>query len=138
MSGLLDTAATGLLDTSVVIDLSDPAVAEALPEESAVSAITLAELSWGASKASDAVERAARQMRLQELDSRFAALPFDAVAARSYGPCVAAVASIGRTHRSRIADLMTAATAHANGLVLYTRNPDDFKGLESLIQLVSI
>ena len=37
----------GLLDTSVVLDWDDPAVAAALPEEVAVCAITLAELAAG-------------------------------------------------------------------------------------------
>ena len=36
---------------------------------------------------------------------------------------------IGRSRRRRVADLLIAATAHANGLPLYTRNPDDFDGL---------
>ena len=38
---------SGLLDTSVVIDWDTPDVAEALPDESAVSSITLAELAAG-------------------------------------------------------------------------------------------
>jgi predicted nucleic acid-binding protein len=45
---------------------------------------------------------------------------------------------IDRSHRRRIADLLTAATAHANGLPLYTRNPDDFGGLEKLIEIVGV
>jgi predicted nucleic acid-binding protein len=51
---------------------------------------------------------------------------------------VAAVAGTGRTHRSRLADLLIAAVAHANGLTLYTRNPSDFVGLESLIHVVAV
>jgi predicted nucleic acid-binding protein len=31
------------------------------------------------------------------------------------------------------AGLLIAATAHANGLALYSRNPDDFAGLGDLI-----
>jgi predicted nucleic acid-binding protein len=33
---------------------------------------------------------------------------------------------------------MIAATAHANGLALDTRNPEDFTGLDDLITVVSI
>ena len=57
---------------------------------------------------------------------------------RSYGQIVAAVAQTGRSHRRRVADLLIAATAHANGLVLYTRNPDDFAGLGDLIRVIGI
>ena len=35
-------------------------------------------------------------------------------------------------------DLLIAATAHANGLALYTRNPADFIGLEDLIQIIAV
>jgi hypothetical protein len=72
------------------------------------------------------------------VEAIFEPLPFDATAARSYGQVVAAVAGIGRSHRRRVADLLIAATAHANGLALYTRNPDDFAGLSGLVDIVGI
>ena len=68
----------------------------------------------------------------------FEPLPFDAVAARSYGLLVAAVVEAGRSHRSRVTDLLIAATAHANGLALYTRNRDDFAGLANLVAVVGV
>ncbi len=129
---------TGLLDTSVVIDWDDPAVTAALPEEVAVCAITLAELAAGPHLASSTSEGALRQARLQQLEATFEPLPFDAAAARSYGRIVAAVVETGRSHRRRIADLLIAATAHANGLALYTRNPDDFAGLSDLVEVINI
>ncbi len=43
--------------------------------------------------------------------------------------CVAAVPSSGQRERSRVADLLIAATALANDLPLFTRNSDDFNGL---------
>jgi len=129
---------SGLLDTSVVIDWDEPSVAAALPEESSVCAITLAELAAGPHLASSAAERARRQARLQQVEATFEPLAFDAVAARSYGQLVAAVADSGRSHRRRIADLLIAATAHANGLALYTRNPDDFAGLEDLLPVIGL
>jgi predicted nucleic acid-binding protein len=128
----------GLLDTSVVIDWDDPAVSTALPDEAAISAVTLAELTSGPHLAADGDERARRQARLQQVEATFDAIVFDAAAARSYGQVVAAVVEIGRSDRRRIADLLIAATAHANGLPLYTRNPDDFDGLGKLIEIIGV
>ena len=51
---------------------------------------------------------------------------------------MAAVAATGRSHRPRVADLLTAAVAHANGLALFTRNPSDFVGLENLITVNAV
>jgi hypothetical protein len=129
---------SGLLDTSVVIDWHDPAVLLALPDEVAVSAITLAELAAGPHLAATPAEAARRQARLQEVESQLEPLPLDAAAARSYGQIVAGAVAAGGSHRPRVADLMIAATAHANGLALYTRNPGDFTGLDDLITVVSI
>ena len=129
---------SGLIDTSVVIDLDEPVVDAALPDEMRVSAITLAELASGPHFATTGSEAARRQSRLQQVEAIFETLAFDAAAARSYGQMVAAVTAAGRSHRSRVADLLIAATAHANGLTLYTRNPDDFVGLEDLLHIVAI
>jgi predicted nucleic acid-binding protein len=129
---------SGLLDTSVVIDWDDPAVLTALPDEVAVSAITFAELAAGPSLASSRTEGARRQARLQQVEATFEPLPFDVGAARSYGQVVAATVESGRSHRRRVADLLIAATAHANGLTLYTRNRDDFAGLDGLIEVIAI
>jgi predicted nucleic acid-binding protein len=129
---------TGLLDTSVVIDWDDPSVQRALPDEIAVSAVTLAELAAGPILASTVTVQSIRQARLQQTEATFEPIPFDAAAARSFGQIVAAVASTGRTHRSRMADLLIAAIAHANGLELYTRNPGDFVGLEELIHVITV
>jgi predicted nucleic acid-binding protein len=129
---------SGLLDTSVVIDWHDPEVIAALPDEMAISAITIAELVAGPLLARSPVERAKRQARLQEVESTLEPLPFDSTAARSYGLVVAAVVDQGRKPRSRFADLLIAATAHANGLDLYSRNPLDFAGLADLVRVVAV
>lgn len=128
----------GLLDTSVVVDRNDAALVAKLPDEPAISAITLAELTLGPLRAATVGERAVRQDRLQRVEAEFEPIPFDAEAARSYGHIAAAVAEIGRSHRRRMADLLIAATAHANRLPLYTRNPDDFAGLGKLISIVPV
>ena len=128
----------GILDTSVVIDLEkiDPA---ALPIEVAVTAITMAELAAGPHAATDADERARRQDRLQRAEAAFDPLPFDSEAARAYGRIYAAVASAGRKARgARVVNLLIAATACAQGLPLYTRNPADVRALGGLIEVVVV
>lgn len=125
----------GLLDTSVVIDL-DRITPTSLPGEVAVSALTLAELAAGPHATRDLEERARRQDRLQRAEATFAALPFDAKAARAYGRICAAIMAKGRKARGRRAvDLLIAATAIAEGLPLYTRNSEDFQGLSELLDV---
>jgi len=128
----------GILDTSVVIDLEllDPG---RLPIEVAVTAITMAELAAGPHAATDPVERARRQDRLQRAEAAFDPLPFDAAAARVYGRVYAAVSSVGRkARRPRAVDLLVAAIACGAGLPLYTRDVDDFRGLDGLIDVVAV
>jgi predicted nucleic acid-binding protein len=129
---------SGLLDTSVVIDWHDPSVIAGLPDEMAISAITAAELAAGPLLAATTIEAAKRQARLQEVESCLEPIPFDNGAARSYGLVVAAIMAHGRRPRSRFADLLIAATAHANRLDLYSRNAEDFAGLEDLVRVVAI
>lgn len=99
----------GLLDTSVVID-HDIVDASRLPDESAISSVTLAELAAGPHATRDAEERARRQDRLQWVAATWDPLPFDADAARVYGRVFAAVRAAGRTPRARLADLLIAST----------------------------
>ena len=129
---------SGLLDTSVVVDWHDPAVVAALPDAMAISAITAAELAAGPHLATTSGESAKRQVRLQEVEASLEPLPFDSAAVRSYGLVAAAVVRQGRHPRSRLADLLIAATAHANGLDLYTRNVQDFAGLEDVVRVIEI
>jgi predicted nucleic acid-binding protein len=128
----------GIIDTSVLIDLDQIELAD-LPEEMAISAITLAELAAGPHATTDPAERARRQDRLQRAEAAFEPLPVDADVARAYGRIYAAIAAAGRKARGRRAvDLLIAATAVASGLPLYTRNPDDFTGLSDLLEIISI
>lgn len=129
---------SGMIDTSVVIDWHDPSVVQALPDEMAISAITAAELAAGPHLAGTPREAANRQARLQEIESKLEPIPFDGAAVRSYGLVVAAIVEEGRRSRGRFADLLIAASAHANGLDLYTRNGADFRGLDHLVRVVEI
>lgn len=128
----------GLIDTSVVVDLDEIAPDE-LPVELAVSAVTMAELAAGPHATADPAERARRQDRLQRAESTFDPLPVDADVARAYGRVYAAVSASGRKARGRRAmDLLIAATALAAGLPLFTRNPDDFEGAGSVVEIVPV
>lgn len=130
--------ARGILDTSVVIDLEHIEPSR-LPIEVAVSAITMAELAAGPHATPDPEERARRQDRLQRAEAAFDPLPFDAEAARAYGRVYSAVAAAGRKARgARAIDLLLAAAACAAGLPLYTRNPDDFRAIGDLVEVVAV
>lgn len=123
----------GVLDTSVVIDL-DKIDSGRLPVEVAVTAITMAELAAGPHATADPAERARRQDRLQRAEAVFDPLPFDNSAARAYGRIYAAVLAAGRKARgARAENLLIAAVACSERLPLFTRNPDDFKALDSLV-----
>ena len=127
----------GVLDTSVVIDhdVIGPAL---LPEESAISAVTLAELAAGPHATENKDERARRQDRLQWATATWEPLPFDAESARMYGRMFAAARASGKSSRARLADLLIASTAAANGLPLYTRNPSDFDALTRILKVIGI
>jgi predicted nucleic acid-binding protein len=122
----------------VLIDL-ERLDAPVLSAEVAVSAISMAELAAGPHATADADERGRRQDRLQRAEAAFDPLPFDGEAARAYGRVYAAVSSSGRKARgARAVDLLIAATALALELPLYTRNPQDFRGLEDLLDIVPV
>lgn len=123
-----------VLDTSVLLatDL------EPLEGELAISAAALAELSFGVLVTTDATVRAERLRRLSEFQRRFTALPVDDAVAMSYGQLAAAVVVAGRQPRSRVMDLLIAATAHAHSARLYTRNAGDLTGIEQLVDIVSV
>jgi predicted nucleic acid-binding protein len=130
--------ARGILDTSVVIDLEHVEPSR-LPVEVAISAITMAELAAGPHATPDPEERARRQDRLQRAEAAFDPLPFDAEAARAFGRVYSAVVAAGRKARgARAVDLLLAAAACAAGLPLYTRNPDDFRALGDLVEIIGV
>lgn len=123
-----------LLDTSVLVATDVPA----LDGELAISAVSLAELHFGVMVTADDATRAERLRRLTMLQRRFDALPVDDDVAASHGRISAAVAHVGRQPRSRAFDLLIAATAHAHGARLYTRNASDLVGLDELLEIVAV
>jgi predicted nucleic acid-binding protein len=123
-----------ILDTSVLVGTDVPHLAGAL----AISTAALAELHFGVLVTTDAMIRAERLRRLSEFQRRFTALPVDEGVAASYGQLAAAVVATGRQPRSRVMDLLIAATAHAHSARLYTRNAADLAGIEHLVDIVPV
>jgi hypothetical protein len=123
-----------ILDTSVVIATD----VEPLEGELAISAATLAELHFGVLVTQDGEVRAERLRRLSYLQRTFDALPVDDVVATSYGQLATAVSAVGRQPRARVMGMLVAATAHAHSARLYTRNAQDFAGIEHLVEIVSV
>lgn len=99
---------TGLLDTSVIIDL-DVVVPADLLEEASVSAVTMAELSAGPHATDDRAESARRRYRCRP-----------------------------PTPAARCRPIHRGDCAGSAVLPLYTRNPNDFRGLEDIVHIISI
>ncbi len=129
---MAERATKGMLDTSTVILLGRIDDPTTLPQEAVISAVTLAELSVGPHVAHTDDERAARQAHLQQAESDFDVLPFDARSARAFGSVAASLRASGRKPAARAYDALIAASAVAYGLPLYSCNPGDFDGIPSL------
>ncbi|MDQ1655344.1 MAG: toxin FitB [Cryptosporangiaceae bacterium] len=124
----------GVLDTSVLI-ATDIAP---IPGELAISVVSIAELQFGVLVAKSQETQALRLTRLSAIQRRFDPLPVDDTVADSYAHLAARVAQAGRQPRARVMDLLIAATAHAHGASVYTRNPDDLAGLADLLTVVTV
>lgn len=103
-----------------------------VPDEGAVSTMTLAELHVGVLIAPEPL-RARRTAILAEVEREFEPLPIDELVARRFGTIVAEAR--GRGRRPKVADALIAATAVAYGLPLYTcdRDFEDLPGLEVVL-----
>ena len=76
---------------------------------------------------------------MQRAEAAFDPLPFDGEAARAYGRIYANEIASGRKARgTRALDLLIAATACAANLPVYTRNPEDFRGLQDLVEVIAV
>ncbi len=123
-----------LLDTSVLIAVDVPE----LEGEIAISAASIAELHFGVLVATGDGVRAERLRRLSHLQRTFDPLPIDERVAESYGQLAAALVHAGFTPRSRVMDLLIAATAHAYDARLYTRNAEDLVGIGDLVDIAAV
>ena len=115
----------GLLDTSVFIggEQGRPVAADRLPDEAAVSVVTVAELELGVHMAESEAVRARRLQTLRAVQSTYVALPVDERVASAFAELVSFARRSGR--RARIQDAWIAATARAHDVAVYTQD-DDF------------
>lgn len=126
----------GILDTSVLIDLHDGAVSDdALPDEQAITSLSLGELGFGVAVATDGRVRIDRQARLDYYREKFrdSTIPYDAEAAMLFSRLVESVLGSGKRAISRrTIDLQMAAIAVSRQIPLYTVNHADFAGIAGL------
>lgn len=122
------TSRAALLDTSVLIaqEGGRPLDTDVLPDETAVSVVTLAELHAGVLAATDTVNRA-RRLKTLDAISVVEALPITAEAARHWARLRVRLAEEGR--KAKVNDLWIAAVAAANGMDVVTQD-DDFDAIE--------
>jgi predicted nucleic acid-binding protein len=112
----------GLVDTSVFIAREAGRPLEALPDEPAISVITLAELHLGVLRAKDSQTRARRLRTVSRVEREFEAIPIDAEVARIFASIARDARAAGR--RPRVMDVWIAATGVRHGLVVFTQDAD--------------
>ena len=125
----------GLLDTSVFIarEQGRPIAVDRLPDESAVSVVTLAELELGVHMAAADDVRAQRLRTLRAVQQTYAALPIDEAVSSAFAELVASARRSGS--RPRIQDAWIAATARTHGVPVVTQDRD-FDDLD--VEVVSL
>jgi predicted nucleic acid-binding protein len=131
-----ERVARGLLDTTVFIaaESGRPLRAEALPEQSAISIVTRAELRAGVLAAAD-IETRDRRLATLEVLARIPVLPIGDGVDRAWAQMRAYLAASGR--RVNANDVWIAATAAAHELPVVTQD-GDFEALSGLAGLTVI
>lgn len=126
----------GVLDTSVFIatETARDIDESLIPDEAAITVITLAELNLGVLAAANADIRAQRLATLDAI-ADITALPVDEQAARMWARLRIHLAETGR--RVRINDLWIAAIAASRGLPVITQD-DDLDALNGAANLTVI
>jgi predicted nucleic acid-binding protein len=112
----------GLVDTSVFIAREAGGPLDNLPDEPAVSVVTLAELHLGVLRARDPQTRARRLRTVSRVEREYDAIPIDAEVARTFASIIGDARAAGR--RPHVMDVWIAATGVRHGLVVFTHNAD--------------
>jgi predicted nucleic acid-binding protein len=114
----------GVLDTSVFIaeEQGRDLAAERLPDEAAISVVTLAELTIGAHLAEAETVHAQRLRTVQAAQATYAALPVDEAVAAAFAELVATARRNDR--RPKVQETWIAATARAHGASVITQDGD--------------
>jgi predicted nucleic acid-binding protein len=99
-----------------------PLASDRLPDEAAISVVTLAELELGVHMAAPEAVRGRRLRTLQATQSTYVALPVDEAVASAFAELVATARRAGR--RPKVQDTWIAATARALAVALYTQDSD--------------
>ena len=123
-----------MLDTNIIVYAKNKRPESVLkklmeyrPEDMCVSAVTLAELEFGACKSSRPEQN---RLALLTFLSRIPVVPFDADAAREYGDIRAGLTKKGTVIGAN--DLLIAAHARSLNLTLVTNNTREFERVEGL------
>jgi predicted nucleic acid-binding protein len=112
----------GLLDTSIFIGQEQERDLAPLPDEAAISVMTLAELHVGVLLAAGPRIRAQRLRTLARVERTFNPLPVDDSVARSFAEMV--VDARRKRRHPRVVDALIAATAVTHDLPLYSQDRD--------------
>jgi predicted nucleic acid-binding protein len=125
-----------VLDTSILIaqEQGRP-LQNRLPDQVAVSVVTIAELELGVLVAADADTRAQRLRTLSEVRVLASALPIDERIASSYAQLAARSLAAGR--KPRIHDTWIAATALIHDAEVWTQDAD-FSDFASAVSIVRV
>jgi predicted nucleic acid-binding protein len=114
----------GILDTSIFIADEQGRELDTgrLPDEAAVSVITLAELELGVHLAGSEEARGRRLRTLQAVRATYVSLPVNDEVASAFAELVATARRAGR--RPKTQDTWIAATARAHDVAVYSQDAD--------------
>ncbi|MDQ3555092.1 MAG: PIN domain-containing protein [Chloroflexota bacterium] len=112
----------GLLDTSIFVAREQQRALGGLPEDNAVSVITIGELRLGVLMTDDPADRARRLATVIEVERALEVIPVDEKVVREFARLVAEARRAGL--RPATTDALIAATAAAHGLTIYTQDAD--------------
>jgi predicted nucleic acid-binding protein len=126
----------GLLDTSVLIAIESgrPLRAEVMPDTTAISVVTKAELRVGIFAAED-IETRDRRLMTFELANRIVSLPVDEAVSRAWAQMRSYTSAAGQ--KVGVNDMWIAATAAANEIPVLTQD-GDFDALNGVAGLTVI